>query len=841
MDWIESDNTSVVKHTMSELPDLCNSSANELQNLRFQFPTSTHVLPTVSNIVDSHQWKQAQIGKQFVFIPYNIERFVRTGVLIEFNANRQVEQAILIEPVIDLNVLLNELQKQITTIYPDVVLRSSKDVQSNNLTNIMSVSDIDDRQNQNHLLNDLNESVEKINCIFIKETLDDKHIESLKDCVRKLENVARLHPHISKEMIDRIQESFLSKIESRFEEISRYIHSGIKNKISFSALEQLMKELDSIRTISSIIEQKTSQSYRNILGSIVEYLYESTKQIEVLLNELMQKQDNTVSYYQLRKSSLDLKQAQWIKNYRSSAYSYAMHNVERLVLEYIREIKGSIEKINFNRDSHDKIEFLQKRLAKLDEIKDFEILVPQISEYISEIDRCSNRLIANIQDSFSIETWRQHGCPIIDLNRAENAFYYLKNDQTDSLKEFIRMYSSYIQNEMRDCFDKIKQRSNMNTKDLTEKTRILSNRLQEIFEVKNQYHQVLACFINPKMFEHWQVELSDDIIDLEIELEILHMTEQIVLLNQRLAMIKPLSKLDRYLERDKYNDIYQKYKNIAFVQMKNILDRGLNAIQQDDYETVAYEIDKLPLSDNDIGEYLSIQFKRSLRIKLDDLMYKTRMQAIMLADSVQLEEIKSLVKSLGQIEKVKRFLSQYFDGHNELDICIDEAKKFIELRLSRFLESIRAVIMIHDFVEVEKRLDSITLVCGLLGGYCSSTILNEIKIQTERKDNVVLQEIVTKYSEMDIREYFFHPPIYIFGKFEAVVNVNSKYVEAFNKLKKIIFLKFTKELEQSRLDDKLRNEKISHLRRFESAVKYLPETIRNALEIELQHCKDDLL
>ncbi|CAF4940587.1 unnamed protein product, partial [Rotaria magnacalcarata] len=30
------------------------------------------------------------------------------------------------------------------------------------------------------------------------------------------------------------------------------------------------------------------------------------------------------------------------------------------------------------------------------------------------------------------------------------------------------------------------------------------------------------------------------------------------------------------------------------------------------------------------------------------------------------------------------------------------------------------------------------------------------------------------------------------------------------------------------------------MRRFESAVKYLPESMENALEIELQHCKDDI-
>ncbi|CAF4467012.1 unnamed protein product [Rotaria magnacalcarata] len=84
-----------------------------------------------------------------------------------------------------------------------------------------------------------------------------------------------------------------------------------------------------------------------------------------------------------------------------------------------------------------------------------------------------------------------------------------------------------------------------------------------------------------------------------------------------------------------------------------------------------------------------------------------------------------------------------------------------------------------------------------------------------------------------------NPPKKIFEKLANVNSTNQIYSEVLDKLKKLILEKCRNELERAKTKQTIdiTNE---HMRRFESAVKYLPESMENALEIELQHCKGDI-
>ncbi|CAF4280684.1 unnamed protein product, partial [Rotaria magnacalcarata] len=84
-----------------------------------------------------------------------------------------------------------------------------------------------------------------------------------------------------------------------------------------------------------------------------------------------------------------------------------------------------------------------------------------------------------------------------------------------------------------------------------------------------------------------------------------------------------------------------------------------------------------------------------------------------------------------------------------------------------------------------------------------------------------------------------NPPKKIFEKLANVNSTNQIYSEVLDKLRKLILEKFRNELERAKTKQTIdiTNE---HMRRFESTVKYLPESMENALEIELQHCKDDI-
>ncbi|CAF2548215.1 unnamed protein product [Rotaria sp. Silwood2] len=93
---------------------------------------------------------------------------------------------------------------------------------------------------------------------------------------------------------------------------------------------------------------------------------------------------------------------------------------------------------------------------------------------------------------------------------------------------------------------------------------------------------------------------------------------------------------------------------------------------------------------------------------------------------------------------------------------------------------------------------------------------------------------------MDIGLYTLHPPKEIFEKFEAAKNTNLIYNSALNKIRESITVKFRQELELAKktMPPNLSN---IHIRKFESAVNHLPETLKNTLEIDLEYCKKDIM
>ncbi len=64
---------------------------------------------------------------------------------------------------------------------------------------------------------------------------------------------------------------------------------------------------------------------------------------------------------------------------------------------------------------------------------------------------------------------------------------------------------------------------------------------------------------------------------------------------------------------------------------------------------------------------------------------------------------------------------------------------------------------------------------------------------------------------------------------------NPIYNQALNKIREKILAKLREELDKVKSKQPSDSENI-HVRRLESAVKCLPEAMRNALEVELRHC-----
>ncbi|CAF5099249.1 unnamed protein product, partial [Rotaria sp. Silwood1] len=187
----------------------------------------------------------------------------------------------------------------------------------------------------------------------------------------------------------------------------------------------------------------------------------------------------------------------------------------------------------------------------------------------------------------------------------------------------------------------------------------------------------------------------------------------------------------------------------------------------------------------------------------------------------------------------KKFISQYLDKPEEIDHCIEEVKKLIEGRIKLFLVSVNALIKINNFYEADEKINSITLVSNLLGTFRTQYVFEHIEELNKNLDEVVSNVVVKKYAEMDMNEYTLNPPKDIFDKLGRVSDINPRYAQALDAIRRSILTKFRKELDEAKKKQPPNPDNI-HIRKFESGVKYLPKDMQETLEADLKHCRYEL-
>ncbi|CAF0828795.1 unnamed protein product [Adineta steineri] len=711
-------------------------------------------------------------------------------------------------------------------------------------------------ESKNYFINYLNDSTDKLNLIFNQEKLEKNDIDSLNSCVCMLKSADQtfvLQPHISKEVITKIYDSLIFKIVNYAEGIIKKINTELKNENAFHTLEKYMTELDSIRTIS-IIELRTTPVYCSTLEKLIAYVHEARRVIEEQLRILFRR-EGKVNYDILIKCHSSLKSAEWLEKYRSGVYSDVVNNVEQQLIQHVKALQESVMEANLDLDNVDKIELAYKLVSEINEMKSIEKLVIDVSECINEVNSwfmsVTNDVFTIIKNTFNIEKWKEQGCQTLDFIKIEKAFSYLgvckkirllfKSEcmsVSNSLEEFIRYYSNFIQNEMENYFESIKQFKGENKEEVFEKARLFARRLRELSEIKSTYSRIFSCFSNKTVMEEWQNELSNYVTELAEEMKKFSVFQRTESLSTSLIIAKALSKLDIFLSNKKYINIYNTYQDKFLLQTSDINKRVIKAIKKTDYEQVAIEMTALQ-SLTDIGEHFFQQTKRSLTVGLDNLIEETKSQAIMLGNNIEKEEIKLIIDNCKRLQNAKQFVSNYLTKPESINKCIEEVKNLIEERIKQFLEGVEALVTINNFSQADKKIDLIIVVGNLLKSDCIIDVSGQIEKLKKCLNDVVLIDVVKKYSEMDISGYTLNPPKDIFAKFGEMNNTNPIYHRALDDIKKAIFDKMREELRNAKLARPLNPENI-YIRNFESAVKHLPGTMTNALEIELKHCTDDI-
>ena len=731
------------------------------------------------------------------------------------------------------------------------------DESRNILENRVGCQDIEAKYERlkDYFLTYLHESVTKLEDIFTQGKLVESHVQNLNRCVLMLESVTHtyaLHSHISDKVLNQIYESILAKIETHFRGIVKKVDFETKKENAFTGLEQYMTELDSIRKISGI-ELRTSELYFSTLEKLIGYVHEARRETEQLLSDLFRR-EKKVDIDRLTKNLMSLKSAKWIEKYRTDVYSDVIAQVEGQILEHIKQLKESVKGTNLDLDKFDKIDIAHKIVSEINEMKHLEKFAASVNEPIDEVNEwfieATGKVFAMVKDTFDTKKWEERRYQSLDFDKIHKALKYLKNcsdirmlfksnltPTLNSLEEFVRCFSSYVQTEMLGCFDRIKKYQGENHEKLLEDTRSFARRLKEISEIKTKYKSIFDLFSNQEEIQQWPRELSEHVIELSSDMASLSRTNRTDILSIRLSLAKALSKLDGFLEEKKYIDLHQEYHKMLFSQTDNVCQQVIDAITKHDYQKIAFAMTALKSSDR-VGEHFFEQARRAVNIGLSDFMDETKNAAILLGDNMD-KEILPIVDNLKRLQKAKQFVSGFLDSPDDMEKCTTEVKQLMNARIKRYIAGVRALITVNNFYEADRRIDSITLVRSFLGSFCTEDLSNEIEALKTSQNDVVLTDLVKRYSEMDISSYTLHPPSDIFAKFAQVNNTNPVYHQAYNTIKEAIFSNLRKELEVAKSKQPPNPENI-HIRKFESAVKYLPADMREHLEAELKHCKEDI-
>ncbi|CAF3504740.1 unnamed protein product [Rotaria sp. Silwood2] len=394
------------------------------------------------------------------------------------------------------------------------------------------------RQMKEYLLKYLNDSSVKFNVTFTKK-LDKSDIDNLNSYICILEsanNTFSLHSHISKEELNAIYENLSWKIMNYF----KAIVEKIEQTAELSNLEPLMAELDSIRTISTF-DIKTTQLYFSTLEKLLKYVNQCRRDVEQLLFSLFRQEQ--IDFDKLTNCLISLRDAKWIEKYRTGVYCDVIDNIEKQIIELVKELKESAMQINLDLYNSNKIKDAHQIILYINEMKRLNKFVPSIDKHIDQVNKwfikVTNDVFDIIKNTFNVEKWKEQEYETLDFSKAEKGLNYLyickeipdlfqidcKSTLTN-LEEFIKYFNSFVQNEMESNFEKIEKYEGKHADEIFEKARILASRLQQISEIETKYKRIFSYFLQKKLIKEWKKKLSEYLNELLRVMDLLSRTKQ---------------------------------------------------------------------------------------------------------------------------------------------------------------------------------------------------------------------------------------------------------------------------------------------------------------------------
>ena len=317
-------------------------------------------------------------------------------------------------------------------------------------------------------------------------------------------------------------------------------------------------------------------------------------------------------------------------------------------------------------------------------------------------------------------------------------------------------------------------------------------------------------------------------------------------LRNKLEIVKALSLLDSFVE-GKYYSLYIQYQAAVSKEFKDF-HRQINAyIEKYDYKNVESKLlslDEYPINDNAFNH-----IRRSLSNSISDLLESTKSMVIIISNTVPTEDIKQITDNLKNLESAKKHISIDFDeehkkkfkcnGYIDVDTKeklytgILEIQKILSNKVQKYLENIEALISINNFYEAEEKREHLNDIRLLLGQYCKNQeITDKIDKIQETLENIV-ENVLTKCDETEIKDYFLNPPKLIVDKLEKVAHRNLRYIQTLSKIKIAIKDKMTRALTAAK--NAHPDKRSEQLQLVQSALGSLPTEIKTNVEAQIEN------
>ncbi|MBX9585798.1 MAG: hypothetical protein K2X50_00940 [Gammaproteobacteria bacterium] len=430
-----------------------------------------------------------------------------------------------------------------------------------------------------------------------------------------------------------------------------------------------------------------------------------------------------------------------------------------------------------------------------------------------------------------LKACNQFGIMRDELHVVENQFY-------TTIRSYVEYFNSILTEDLRKA---ISPSADSSDKIITQNAQNLLSKLRHLTHIMNKQPNIFMMFPE-RILDSYKELLEQNRNELSEEMMKLQTAKNNQRLKSKLSLARALSRFDYMIEGEKYNDLYIKYRDLFYAEAK-ITPDILTAIKDLNFITIASHMSRFTELEDPATLSAAEQLRDTLSRALVDLVSETRTKVIMLGSSVDsqtVSDIQSIVVNLNKIKDAQQLLLKYLEENVRVELvdCTLFVKNTISDRIIRFLDSIAASIDSNNFNESNVRMDIVSTIRNLLGTYCTQDIVVKLDELTKRIERV-LDEVVLKYIDNELKDYPAYPPKEIFEKFQEVATKDRKYTHALAKIKSGILERCRKVLEAAR-ECALPAERNPHIRQVTVALKFLPDDLRKALEVELDAAKEEI-